>query len=229
MIAQSHSGMDMVVQSCSGEETMSLASIKLCRFDGVNAYYNVRVMSGIGEKIYHVHDATGVGRFMRFHRDEQAVPLRADNITRMNNRILQVDSILRAQPVIFNCRALLDHRIRMKWVPIEKAGPVPLDGSVEVAGGYRYFANQSDAVQWITEYLTPILQKANEYVAKTTIDKNSDKEIGFNWDAQVYAKENSDAYGEEFGEAVTIPTPNTWWASLTDQQRNEIYQKNRRG
>ena len=208
---------------------MSFASINLCRIDGINTFYNVRIMSAIGEKTFHVHDTVGIGQFMRFRCGERAVPLRADNITRMDNRILQVDSILRTQPVRFGAaKALLDQRIHIKWVPAETAGSIPLDGSVEAAGGYRYFADKYDAVRWITNYLTPILQKAEEYVAKTTIDKKASKEQEYNRESDMYAKEDSEAYGEDFS-VPGIPTPNTWWASLTDKERYEIFQTNRRG
>lgn len=191
--------------------------------------YKVGVVSHLGEKRFYTHDSQGVGKLMYYSDGEIAVPFTAGMLDTRPGKVLSVDERITSQPVHVSGKVgfFFDNRLTMEWVSLEKAGSMPLDGSASDARGRRYFQSKTEAVEWVYKYLESVLINTINYTTMCENALESEKEIQANRRAEVYAAENADNYGEEYGKPLYITTPNTWWNSLSESERNRIYQENK--
>lgn len=209
---------------------MLRATIKLFKFNPDKKEYWARVVSKIGDKTFDVHDSNGIPHFMRFRTNEVAIDLRHGNIPTNEGKVLAVEGILRPTVKGFNLMngnsVLIDQSIHVKWIPAKEISETtPLDGSYTDARGYKYFASTRAATEWIYSVLMPVCQKANEFLEEDAVDSLVNKEIEETKLDRLYSAANGDNYGEEFDVPVIRHNPNTWWASLSKQERFKIYQE----
>jgi len=207
-------------------------SIKLFAMDPDRLTYKVGVVSNVCERTLRVHDAAGIPHFMRLHQNERVLDLRHANIPTHEGNVLAVQSMIVPYPVRFNAvskrSVLLDHRLRIKWIPGSKVGnSIALDGSYMDASGYKYFASTRAATEWMFSYLMPICNKANDYLKDSEELSKAVKEMEAQKMDKLYSAANGDNYGEEFDIPVEVPCPNLWWRSLNDQERYRIYMQHR--
>ena len=189
--------------------------------------YHVSVVSRMGDKSYYAHDANGVGHFMRFQPNEYALELNHGNIPTNDGKVLAVQGMIRPVPTRNTIGGVdFDYRIHIKWMNASKVGyDTALDGSFMDAQGYRYFASTRAATEWIFSYLIPVLQKANDYLATSDAMGKMARELEDNKMARLYSAANGDNYGPEYDVPMVTRGPNTWWASLSEDERYRIYRQ----
>jgi hypothetical protein len=204
------------------------ATIKLFKNLPDSKEYSVGVVSRLGDKTFHAHDANGVDHFMRMCPGEYAVDFRHDSIPTNDGMVLAVEGMIRPVPInTASGNVTFDYRIHIKWVSPSKVGTrTELDGSFTDAGGYRYFASTRAATEWIFSYLIPVIRKSNDYLATSEAIGRADREMQNNMMARLYAAANGDNYGPEYDVASVSSGPDTWWASLSETERYRIFQQN---